>query len=242
MREPLRTRRVFSLAFAGLLACAAVARAEDPVGPTKPVVIVNSAQQAIPVTGTVAGTVTVANAPTVHATQSGPWVVAAAQSGPWLVGLTGPVTLAGPIAVAGPVEVQGTVRIDPQAPLPVQVQAEPLEPFQADLLLDAPVLVPEGKRLVIETVTVLAFGHEDTGLYQAYVRTTAGGRSVLHLIATTIHPFTVDGEVTDRYYQATAAVHIYADGGTQVEFSHAQSGATEARRVTVSGRLVPAAQ
>jgi hypothetical protein len=245
MREPLR-RCVFTAALAGVIASATLAAADDPVGPTKPVVVVNTEQQPVPVTGTLVGTVTVANAPSVHAVQSGPWAVGAAQSGSWVVGAvqsgTWTVGVSGPVTVSGPVEVQGTVRIDPQAPLPVQVQPEPLEPFQADLLLDAPVLVPAGKRLVIETVTVLAFGREDSGLYQAYVRTSAAGHSVQHLIATVIHPFTVSGEATDRYYQATAAVRLYADPGTEVEFSHAQSGTTEARRVTVSGHLVAAVQ
>jgi hypothetical protein len=204
------------LALGAPLSPAGAADAE-PVGPVKPVVIVNT--------------------PTVDARQSGAWSVTlaapaqvqgtvdASQAGNWVVGID-------PLANA--------VRLDGDGPLAVRdVDASALEPFQADLQDDAPVMVPEGRRLVIEFVSLTAFGREETGLLQPFVTTTAGGRTVKHVIATTLHPFTVDGETTNRYYHASVRTQIYADPGTEVRYGATQSGATQATTVSISGRLVP---
>jgi hypothetical protein len=48
---------------------------KDEVGPTKPVIVVNPPSQPVPVTGTISGSVNIANTPTVNAKQSGLWDV-----------------------------------------------------------------------------------------------------------------------------------------------------------------------
>jgi len=48
---------------------------DNGVGPTKPVIVVNPASQPVPVTGTISGSVNIANTPTVNAQQSGLWNV-----------------------------------------------------------------------------------------------------------------------------------------------------------------------
>ena len=60
-----------------LCSAAHVARAQqgEPAGPTKPVVVVNTPAQPVPVTGTITGNVTVGNTLNVNAQQSGPWSV-----------------------------------------------------------------------------------------------------------------------------------------------------------------------
>ena len=47
----------------------------EPAGPTKPVVVVNTPANPVPVTGTITGNVTITNTPTVGAQQSGLWNV-----------------------------------------------------------------------------------------------------------------------------------------------------------------------
>jgi len=51
------------------------AQTVDLVGPPKPVIVVNTAANPVPVTGTVSGSVSVTNTLDVNAQQSGPWVV-----------------------------------------------------------------------------------------------------------------------------------------------------------------------
>jgi hypothetical protein len=48
---------------------------KDEVGPIKPVIVVNPPSQPVPVTGTISGSVNIANTPTVSAKQSGLWNV-----------------------------------------------------------------------------------------------------------------------------------------------------------------------
>jgi hypothetical protein len=60
----------------------------DPVGPVKPVVIVNTAAQPVPVQGTVSGSVSVVNTPSVTLVNTP--TVDARQSGAWNVTLAGP--------------------------------------------------------------------------------------------------------------------------------------------------------
>jgi len=47
----------------------------EPAGPTKPVVVVNTPANPVPVTGTITGGVNITNTPTVNAQQSGLWNV-----------------------------------------------------------------------------------------------------------------------------------------------------------------------
>jgi hypothetical protein len=216
-------------------------------------VIVNTPAQPLPVQGTLTGSVTVTNTPSVTVANTPSVTVAntpsvnARQSGAWSVSLSGPAEVQGTVNAAqagawavGIDPLANTVRLDAQEPIAVRdVDAGALEPFQADLQDDAPVIVPAGRRLVIEFVSLTAFGREDTGFLQAFVTTTAGGRTARHVIATTMHPFTVDGETTNRYYHATHRALLYADPGTEVRYGAAQSGATNATTVSISGRLFP---
>ena len=75
----MKLKTIFSSVFALLcsLTCAAQAPSPtpEPVGPTKPVVVMNTTANPVPVTGTVSGSVSVTNTLNVNAAQSGTWTV-----------------------------------------------------------------------------------------------------------------------------------------------------------------------
>ncbi len=78
MRKNLNPIIVASgIAFLGLIQLQGTANAQEPIGPPKPMVVVNSPDKPIPVTGSVqvSGGLQVTNTPTVDARQSGPWSV-----------------------------------------------------------------------------------------------------------------------------------------------------------------------
>lgn len=79
LRISLKVVSVFGLMFVGLL-LSQVANGQTPVGEPRPVVVVNSASNPIPVTGSVTGSVEISNTATVNAKQSGPWSVSLADS------------------------------------------------------------------------------------------------------------------------------------------------------------------
>ncbi|MGH3714459.1 MAG: hypothetical protein ACRDT4_13500 [Micromonosporaceae bacterium] len=96
--------------------------------------------------------------------------------------------------------------------------------------------VPAGKRLVIETVTVLAAlpdGLKPRGL----LRVVTDGTNVLHTIA--LRPGgSGDGSVI---YDSTHAIRLYADPGTDVSFEYQyfpQPGPNFAAAVSLSGYYV----
>lgn len=64
--------RTFAAVIAiSILGAVGYAQTEEPVGPTKPVVVVNSSANPVPVSGTVSGSVSVTNTLNVKAEQSG---------------------------------------------------------------------------------------------------------------------------------------------------------------------------
>lgn len=93
---------------------------EEPVGPTKPVEVVNTPAEPVPVTGTITGSVNVANTPNVNVVNAP--TVDARQSGQWNVGIAG----------------TPTVRIDPNS------NTVQFAPRDTELLLDSGQIQPLG--------------------------------------------------------------------------------------------------
>lgn len=112
------------------------AQSEDPQGPTKPVVVVNTAANPVQVTGTVSGNVTISNSPT----------VSAQQAGAWLVGITGTPTVKIDSSA-------NTVKLDPTA------NTVQLAPRGTRLIFDSGILVYS------EDGTPLTFGPLDISPY-----------------------------------------------------------------------------
>jgi len=80
-RISLKVISVFGSLVVGLfLSQIAYGQTSTPVGEPRPVVVVNSASNPLPVTGSVTGTVEISNTATVNAKQSGPWSVSLADS------------------------------------------------------------------------------------------------------------------------------------------------------------------
>jgi len=79
VRISLKVVSVFGLLFVGL-SLSQVANGQTPVGEPRPVVVVNSASNPVPVTGSVTGTVEISNTATVNAKQSGPWSVSLSET------------------------------------------------------------------------------------------------------------------------------------------------------------------
>jgi hypothetical protein len=84
----------------------------DTAGPVKPVTVVNTPADPVPVTGSISGSVNILNTPTVNARQNGAWNV----------GIVGTPTV-------GLSPSANTVKIDPSSPLPVNSGAN--QPFQS---------------------------------------------------------------------------------------------------------------
>jgi hypothetical protein len=274
VQEVSMSRRAHVVAapvIAALLAPVATVAApanDDPKGPTKPVLVVNTTAEAVPVSGTVTGTVnigntpnvnvantpgvTVLNSPTVNAQQSGAWSfslagpaeVQAVQSGAWQMGID-PLT--------------NVVRIDSATPVLVRAVEAP-EPFQADSLGNSSCesgsfVVPAGKRLVIEHVSAEASAHRTSEkpdsatdilfLGHFTIETESGGQTATHRLVgqEVVREISAIPEnfFTD-HFTAGGPVRQYADPGTVVCITVALLGSRSelvTSQSTITGQLIP---
>lgn len=192
----------------------------DTVGPTKPVKVVNTPAEPVPVTGSITGSVNVVNTPAVNAQQSGEWNV----------GIVGTPTV-------GLSPSANTVKIDPSSALPVNNSAN--QPFQSLRVFQiangeregfSSFSGPNGKQLVIEYVSAIqTVPTDDVTFYR--IQTTAGGNSVTHYMP----PVTVGGE-----RMLGQQVKLYADPGTEVSVSafRRSVGGLVTVNLIISGHLV----
>lgn len=187
------------------------------------VLVTNTTTQPVPVSKSGAWNVGISGVPTVKldATTN---TVKSAQSGLWNVGIT----------AAG-----NTVRVGnaKTSPVPVYDARDAQTPFHAALNYSQPsVVVPSGKRLVIEYIGLYAAGEEIMTFYRPTISTTTGGLKVGHYINA---QFTrVSNAVA--FFHSSQATRLYADPNTAVSFSiDAYGGVAYYQEATVSGYLVP---
>ncbi len=207
-----------------------------PTPSTQNVKVVNTPSEPVPIQGT--------------ATVSG--TVQAAQAGTWNVGITG-TPVVGLDAANNTVKfdsVNNTVKIDAATPVLVRDVDNPPRRYQDFRILDmadgqasngiffSP--VPNGKRLVIEFISVV--GHTQPGqtlqLAEIYVQTFYSGNSLPYDVQ-------VNGRGQDPFshldlFAGSKQVRLSADGGTQPQLFAQRSDSTGQARVemTVSGYLV----
>lgn len=159
------------------------------------------------------------------------------------------VELGGPVVPPPPPSTQDVVVINgPDAPVPVVVQNQPAagEPFQRFLTAqmiagdfntgdDLSVLVPAGKRLVIETVSAIVITAAGQNV-RIRVDATAGGAAAHHL---TIAQEAWQGQVD---HKAIGALRLYADQATTVfiRVSRDQGAGAATVNASISGHLIDA--
>ena len=183
----------YFLAASGLITFGALSHLMLPVGTiaqgnpgnpqgTAPVLVMNTTAQPVPVTGSVVAT----------------------------VGNTQPLPVTG--------SVSATVRNSATTPLFVS-DVGPRQPFQASLPIDpgagtdplACIAVPQGKRMIIELLTLFLESSHDRAMLDLALRTTVGGNTVSHAIEMTRIP-----TIVESFFSATHNVRIYADPATNV--------------------------
>lgn len=169
--------------------------------------------------------VTVVNAPTVQAQQSGPWTVT----------------------------IQGGVSLDPTKNLVTLAAPPPVQPYQnsSSLFIDYPddtwqttFTVPAGKRLIIEYVsgefTKKIGGGNDPSQppFLFTVTTTSGAQTVSHVVPVR---GIFDYAGTKSWFQIAESLRLYADAGTSVvvKLHHLFSaGYQEQGTIGLSGQLL----
>ncbi len=187
-------------------------------GGAKDVLVVNTAAQPIPVTGSVGITgtanVNVANSPTVKAQQSGPWTV----------GISGTANVQVISSVSNPVYVR-----DVNNALQPFTQEFDLAVASNALTAVSSFTVPAGRRLVIENVSAEA--HVPSGQHARFFV----DESIGHVI-----PTAFQGSLGGQDALAVnAAVKFYFDPGTVfVQVVRDQSGGTGNAFVTLDGYFV----
>jgi hypothetical protein len=136
-----------------------------------------------------------------------------------------------------PVSIQGVAQIDSSSPLSVKiVETEVRQPFQAALTETTPLVVPAGKRFVIEHVTGL-------------VRTNGGDAVCMMLnvqnqgtVVRHNFPLTLGSDIGhQRMYSSSSPARLYADPGSQIEVEIFLVGLIgTSSNCSVSGYLVDA--
>ena len=185
-------------------------------GPEKQVVVVNTAAEPVPVTGTIAG-----------------GTVQAQQNGTWTVGIDGTPTFLVGNAADAPLP---TRDVDNAARQPFQrFLVDQINPGESNAGSRISFTVPEGKRLVIEYVSFI--GVVPTGQkLRVKVDAHAGGIGSHHLTLT--NEGTFQGGTED--VKASQLTHFYADPGTDVFIGVARNSVngTVGINASVSGYLV----
>jgi hypothetical protein len=138
-----------------------------------------------------------------------------------------------------PVTLQGAAKIDTSSPLAVRDVNDVVQtPFQAAFTDIVPVIVPSGKRLVIEYVSGFV-GTGDAVALAVSIETKLGGQALRHAIP--INLASANGGGAETYTFGDSA-RLYADPGTQVIARLHLTGnpAGSAANCTLSGYLVDA--
>jgi hypothetical protein len=136
-----------------------------------------------------------------------------------------------------PVSIQGVAQIDSSSPLSVKiVETEVRQPFHAAITESTPLVVPAGKRLVIEHVTGLVRTNgADAVCMRMEVETE--GQIVTHNF-----PLTLGSDIGhQRMYSFSGPTRLYADPGSQIEVEIFLVGLIgSSTNCSVSGYLVDA--
>ena len=149
---------------------------------TAPVLVMNTTARPVPVTGSILAT----------------------------VGNTQPLPVTG--------SVSATVRNSTTTPLFVS-DVGPRQPFQVSIpvdpgtIFDAPacIAVPEGKRMIIELLTLFLESSHESAMLDLALRTNVAGNTVSHAIEMTRIP-----TIVESFFSATHDVRIYANPSTNV--------------------------
>lgn len=133
---------------------------------------------------------------------------------------------------------QAAPNTPPAAPIPVQVLVTG-NATSATYTVQA-YIVPVGKRLVIESVTVGGSAPNTTGAvpHSVYIVTGMAQASIWHSLAVADRP----NNLNTTTFTGTHAVKLFSDPGTLVHFifQRDSGGSTLAVRGTISGYLIDA--
>jgi hypothetical protein len=254
---PLATIGLASLAASLVLLSAPAAEGAPATAPSPPIVIktdvVNPASNPVHVTGVV----TVSNLPAVQDVHVNNLPAVQEVAGEVTVGnLPAVQDVAGLVGIDPKSNVVGidpkanTVKIEAGEPLPVVLAgaAAAPTPVQSDLIPGSlTYVVPTGKRLVIEFVSVhtgsvAAAPPGEEQFFEVRIGVTAGGVSVDHFLVLQrdVRPGRPLPFVADQYrYTASQEVRLYADPGSSVALINNCSGGCPGEVAgTMSGYLV----
>jgi len=142
-----------------------------------------------------------------------------------------PICIANNVYAAGPDKNRGPTPViienDPANPVPVSTESYPRVPFQKAMRLQFPdkegdvwgsFLVPAGKRLVIETVSLRGAVplKGDQQIIQWGIQTISGNEIMTHGLS--VSPTaTLPGTINARWYSCSNQTRLYANPGTEVK-------------------------
>ena len=248
-------KTIFTTTLLGVICLAFSSAVASPGGGTSSVVVVNSTQQPVPVSILDTPSINIANTPSI--TLSGTPSVSLAPGASVSIANTPSVSLANTpnvnVANTPTVNVgnQPTVTVVTSTPAPLlarDVDNPARQPFQAQLSFGLPfgqtgvispvTVVPAGKQLVVEHVSVAGYMPTGQKLLQVAIWTTVGGISGEHVL--TVSPQGTDSGGVNDFFTVSQDLRLYSDPGSTIYCSGVRDNSTSTGNIagTISGYLV----